>query len=86
LCLLFCRHKCHQSFVRGPLQFIVYTLASQSVQVLNTISHQGGIIQHAVLQFNLEMDAGSTRAVVGFTDFAAQPNVEFHGHRVSLKK
>jgi hypothetical protein len=86
LCLLFCRHKCHQSFVRGPLQFIVYTLASQSVQVLNTISHQSGIIQDSILQLNVEMDTGSTRAIIGLTDFAAQPNVEFHGHRVSLKK
>ena len=39
-----------------------------------------GIVKSADIAFHFQVDTRTSRAKVGFTDFAAEPDVEFDGH------
>lgn len=70
--------------IRWPLQFIVHTLTSQHVQITHPFTQLAGISQHSVVEFYFEVDTGTSRTIIGFSDFAAEANVEFDWHKFSF--
>ena len=55
----------------------------QAEQVSNLLLELLRLADQVCLQFDLEVDAGSLRAVVVVADFATDSDVEVHGHGYS---
>ena len=74
---VFVRRLIRTSISRS-LEFFINALAGQGIQITHTITKLTGIVQHSVIEFDFQIDTGSTGPIVGFTDFTAQPNVQLY--------
>ena len=60
------------------LEFFIYTLTREHVQVLNPITQLTGIIQHPVIEFHFQVDTGTSGTKAGLADFATEADIELH--------
>ena len=79
--------------VRGPIaksiqtfSGMAFTAAQRQASIADrtswadALAQPVGIVDERPVQFQFEIHAGSARTVVGLADFAAEANIQFHGH------
>jgi hypothetical protein len=45
--------------IRRSLEFFIYALAGQNIQIMHTFAKLIGIVEHPIVEFHFQIDAGS---------------------------